>query len=251
MAKQNLTEKPRKGKSIQSRLILLLLFILIPVLAIQSYIYYETYQVSRAAELHANLEIAHTVAKGFDSFIKDIIHQELALGRIITSAKHMTGKDINGLLEETSQNYMTVRDFTWIDAQGIALYSSNPDLLGRHLQDRSYFRDIVNGREWIVGELVLSKSTKKPVFGVSCGIRDNKGILLGIVLGVVIPEKLGVRLAVEKSEGRTFALVDNKGALVFHHPAVNHTWKERKNFLKLLPQFKDALQGKEVTSTIL
>lgn len=250
MAEQNLNEKLKKGKSIQSRLNLLLLLILIPVLAIQSYIYYENYQASRAAELQANLEMAHAVAKGFDSFIKDIIHQELALGRIITSTKHMTGKDINGLLEETSQNYSTVRDFTWLNAQGVAIHSSNPDLIGRHLNDRSYFRDIVNGREWTVGELVLSKSTKKPVFGVSCGIRDKKGILLGIVLGVVIPEKLDVRLGVEKSEGRAFALVDNKGALVFRHPAGDQTWEERKNWLKLFPEFGDALHGKEVTATV-
>lgn len=245
-----MTEWPKKGKSIQSRLILLLLLILVPVLAMQSYIYYENYQASRTAELQTNLEIAHAVAKGFESFVKDVIHQELAIGRAITSSRRMAAKDINRLLE-TSQDYVAVRDFTWLNAKGVVVYSSNPGLIGIDCSDRSYFRDIINGREWTVGELIIAKTTKKPAFGISRGIRDDKGILQGIVFGVVIPEKLGARLAVERSEGRTFALVDNKGALVFRHPAVDQTWEERKNWLKLFPELKEALRGKEVISTVL
>jgi hypothetical protein len=80
----------KKGKHIQSRLILLLLFILIPVLAIQAYIYYESYQARRAEALQSNLELARVLAKAFESFLQDILHQELAIGLAITSSSPIT-----------------------------------------------------------------------------------------------------------------------------------------------------------------
>ena len=77
---------------------MLLLFILIPVLAIQAYIYYDSYQARRAAELQANLEIARAVANTFSSFVEDVIHNELVIGLAITSSQPMASKDITRLL---------------------------------------------------------------------------------------------------------------------------------------------------------
>ena len=223
----------KKGKSIQSRLIMLLLFILIPVLAIQAYIYYDSYQARRASELQANLEIARALAKAFESFVQDVIHQELAIGLAITSSRPMTSKDITRLLE-TSRDYVAVRDFTWMNPKGVAIYSSNPAMIGINYSDRSYFREIANGREWMVSELIIAKTTGEPVFGISRGIRDGKGALLGIVVAAIIPEKLDAGLAVERSKGGGHALVDNKGMLVYRYPAINATWEER-NWLKRIP----------------
>jgi hypothetical protein len=61
-------------------------------------------------------------------------------------------------------------------------------MVGANNSDRAYFREIAHGREWTVGELVLARTTGKPVFGISRGIRDEKGTLLGVVVATVIPE---------------------------------------------------------------
>ena len=238
----------RKGRSIQSRLILLLLLILIPVLAIQSYMYYDSYQTRRTSELQANLEIARLLAKAFESFVQDVIHQELAIGVAITSSQPMPSRDITRLLG-TSRDDVAVRDFTWINPKGVAIYSSNPAMIGINYGDRSYFREIVNGRDWMVGELVIAKSTGEPVFGISRGIRDGKGTLLGIVFASIIPEKLDAQLAVERSKGGGYAIVDNKGMLVYRYPAIEATWEER-NWLKPYPEFGEALKGKEIATTV-
>lgn len=238
----------KKGRSIQSRLIMLLLFILIPVLAIQAYIYYDNYQTRRASELQANLEIARLLAKAFESFVQDLIHQELAIGLAITSSQPMTSKDITRLLE-TSRDYVAVRDFTWLNTKGVAIYSGNPAMIGNNYSDRSYFREIVNGREWAVSELIISRTTGEPIFAISRGIRDGNGALLGIVFAVIIPEKLDTRLAVERSEGGGYTLVDNKGMLVYRYPAIQATWEER-NWLKPYPEFGEALKGKEIATTV-
>jgi signal transduction histidine kinase len=236
-----------KRRSIQSRLILLLLFILIPVLAIQAYMYYDNYQTRRASELQANLEIARAVAKTFESFVQDIVHHELVIGLAITSSQPMTSKDITRLL--ISSQGFAVRDFTWMNPNGDAIYSGNPAVLGKNYSDRSYFRDVANGREWTVSELVISRATGKPVFGISRGIRDEKGTLLGVVVAIIIPEELDVRLAVERGKGGGHALVDQKGMMVYRYPAINATWEER-NWLKLYPAFEEVLKGKEFSASV-
>ncbi|HVO68213.1 MAG TPA: ATP-binding protein [Syntrophales bacterium] len=238
----------KKGRSIQSRLILLLLLILIPVLIIQAYIYYDSYQTRRASELQANLEIARALAKTFESFVQDVIHQELAIGLAITSSQPMTFEDITRLLE-TSRDYVAVRDFTWLNPKGVAVYSSNPDMIGKNYSDRSYFRYVTSGRVWMVSELIIAKTTGEAVFGISRGIRNGKGALLGIVFAAIIPEKLDARLAVERSKGGGYAIVDNKGMLVYRYPAISATWEER-NWLKQYPEFEEALKGKEIATTV-
>ena len=104
----------KRGRSIQSRLIVFLLLILIPVLAIQAYMYYDSYQTRRASELQANLEIARAVANTFQSFVEDVLHHELVIGLAITSSQPMTPRDITRLLT-SSQGYEAVRDFTWMN----------------------------------------------------------------------------------------------------------------------------------------
>ena len=234
----------KKGTSIQSRLILLLLCVLIPVLAIQAYIYYDNYQDRRGLEFRANLEIARAVAKSFESFVQDVLHQELAIGLAITSSQPMTPRDITRILN-SSRDDVAVRDFTWLNPKGDAIYSSSPAMIGINYSDRSYFRDVVNGREWMISELMIAKTTGKPVFGISRGIRDGKGALLGIVFAVIVPEKLEARLAVERRKGGGHALIDNKGMLVFRYPAINATWEER-NWLRQYPRLEKILKGEEL-----
>jgi PAS domain S-box-containing protein len=238
----------KKARSIRSRLILLLLSILIPVLAIKVYIYYENYQARRAAEIQANLEMARAVAKSFESFIQDVLHQELAIGLALTSSQPMTARDVTRLLE-TSRDYVAVRDFTWMNAKGVVVYSSNPAMVGIDYSDRSYFREVAKGREWMVSELIIGKTSGKPVFGISHGIRDGKGALLGVVFAAIIPEKLDARLAFERGKGGGHALVDNKGMLVYRYPAITATWEERY-WLKIYPEFEAALKGKEIAATV-
>ena len=227
---------------------MLLLFILIPVLAIQAYIYYDDYQARRALEFQANLEVARAVARTFESFVQDVILHELVIGLAITSSQPMASEDITRLLISSPSN-VAVRDFTWLNPKGNAIYSGNPAVVGNSYSDRSFFRDVANGREWAVGELVISRATGKSIFGVSRGIRDEKGSLLGVVVAIIIPENLDARLAVERGKGGGHTLVDSKGMLVYRYPAINPTWEER-NWLKQYPEFEEVLKGQEITKTV-
>lgn len=226
-------------------MILLLLFVLIPILAIQAYVYYDTYRDQRASALQNNLELARAVAKSFEMFVHDVLRTEHAMGLAITSSAKMTPGDIIRLLE-TSSNYPAVRDFTWLNPEGVAMYSNNPTIAGTDFSDRSFVRDVIGGRKWAVGELVIGKLFGKPVFGISRGIRDDKGNLLGVVFAAIVPQKLDTQLAVERGKGGAISIVDHQGILVYRYPAIDIPWEER-NWLKRFPEYADALRGKEVT----
>jgi PAS domain S-box-containing protein len=238
----------KRGKSIQSRLAMLMLLFFVPVVGLQAYVYYDSYRVRRASEFQANLEVARAVASTFESFVQDVIHHELLIGRAITSSQPMTPADVTRLLT-SSPGYDAVRDFTWMNPAGDAIYSGNPGVVGQNYSDRPYFREIADGREWTVSELLISRATEKPVFGIARGIRDDKGRLLGVVVAMIIPDSLNARLAIERQKGGGHALVDHKGMLVYRYPAINPTWEER-NWLKQYPEYEEVLKGQEITTTV-
>jgi PAS domain S-box-containing protein len=238
----------KKWGSIQSRLFILLLSIFIPVLAVQGYLYYDRYQALKGSEFQANLEIARAASTAFGSFIANIIDQELSIGLAITSSQRMLPSDINRLLKGSRDN-TAVRDFTWMNPAGEAIYSSNDAMIGRNYSDRSYFREVADGREWKVGELIFAKTTGEEVFGISRGIRDDKGALLGIVFAAIVPEKLVHILAFERSKDAGVSLIDSKGIHVIRWPKTEYTWEQR-NWLKHYPIIAEVLAGNEATSIV-
>jgi PAS domain S-box-containing protein len=239
--------KRTKGTGVQNWLTLLLILVLLPLFILQGYRYYDRYQEKQEEALQANLEIARAVAISFESFVQDVLRQELAIGLAITSSTKMTPGDIIRLLE-TGRDYPAVRDLNWLNPEGRILYSSNPAMAGADASDRSYFRDVVNGREWAVSELIIGKVSGKPTFVISRGVRDNKGNLLGVIFAAILPEKLDAQLAIERGKGGGISLVDRQGMLVYRYPAIDTTWEER-NWLRQYPEYEKVFMGKEISRT--
>jgi PAS domain S-box-containing protein len=239
----------KRGRSIRSRLILLLILILIPVLAIQAYMYYGAFQERKAAELRSNLEIARAVAKSFDTFVRDVLRLELAVGFALTSSPGSNRKDQNRILLKTREDNPELWEIFWVSPKGVVLSATGTQFLGINFADREYFKKIVAGREYVISDLLLSRTTRKPSFTISRAIRDKKGLLIGVVTIGILPERLDKALGVERFKGGGLAIVDSKGMLTFRYPVIETTWEER-NWLKQYPQFGDALKGKEVSATV-
>lgn len=237
------------SQSIQTRLFLLLLIALLPTLVIQCYIYYDRYETRRVEELQANLEVARSVSMTFDAFVKDVLGDELTLGLAATSSPSLSSGDFARILRESASENPAIRNYTWGSPEGRVLASTlSPS--GTDFSYRSSFREIVSGREWVVSDLILSRTTGEPVFSISRGIRDEKGSLLGIVTAVVVPDRLDRVLAVERTKGAGVSLIDSKGMIVYRHPATEYTWEQRNWLLKTYPELEDALKGREIATTI-
>ena len=239
----------RRWKSIQSRLLLLLLLVLVPVVAIQTYMYYALFQERKAATLQTNVELARGVVKTFERFVQEVLHQELSIGLALTSYQKLSPEAQNRILLRSHADNPGIWEIFWANPSGVVLAATGPQFLGMRLGDRDYFSKIVAGQDYVISDLLLSRTTAKPSFTISRGIRDEQGVLLGIVIASILPERLDEELGVKRILGGGFALVDTKGMMVYRYPAIEATWEER-NWLKQYPQFADALKGKEAEATV-
>ncbi len=247
MASERTASKGSLG--IQSRLIVLLLVMLIPIMTIQAFIYYDRYQTRRVEELNANLEVARAMGRAFDAFIQDVLHHELAIGIAATGPSPLTYEALTRLLEKSAREVPAVRDFFWFSPQGRVLACSTSKAVGMDGSDRTWFKELTSGREWVVNDLDRSKLTGEPTFAICRAIRDDEGVLLGLVVAAIVPERLDSVFALHRPGDAGVSLLDSKGMHVYRYPTTKYTWEQR-NWLKLYPAVGEALKGKDVAATV-
>ncbi len=233
------------GMGIQKRLLLLPLVVLVPLLLVQGFTYYEWFQERKEAEMRANLELARTVAKTFDAFVKEVLQTELAIGMAATSSPALLLNDLRSILAQATKANPALRNFSWVSPEGRVLASGNPRFENVNISKTDYYAKIRSGREWVVGDLIASQVTGKLVFTISRGIRDSKGNLLGIVGTFVLPDRLNKVLLVDRSKDAGVSLIDSKGIHVYRYPAMGYT-SEQRNWFKHY-----VLKGKEVATTVV
>ncbi len=234
-------------RGIRGKLLLLLLVVLLPILLIEAFVYYQRFETRKSEELRANLELARAVAKNFDIFVQDLVHTELVVGLALTASQQITESDRNRILDESQAENPAVRSIFWMNDQGLVIASSLRSYVGFNLSDRSFFQRVKEGQKWAVSELIVGRATNKPGFTVSRGIRNKEGELLGIVAAAIEPDRLDTVLGVERARDAGLSLIDNKGMHVYRHPVTEYSWEQR-NWLNLYPIIQDSLEGREVTT---
>ena len=231
-------------RGIRGRLFLLLLIVIIPVLVIEAFIYHKRFEARKSEELQANLEVARAVAKNFETFVLDIVHSQLVIGLAFTPSQPLTAQDQNRILDRFQRDNPVTRSAFWVDPRGLIVASSLRTYIGFDVSDRSFYREIVAGRDWGVSELIVGKATGKPAFTISRGIRSEQGKLLGIVAASIEPDRLDSVLGVERLKDAGVSLIDNKGMHVYRYPITEYTWEQR-NWLRLYPVLEHVLKGEE------
>ena len=235
---------------IRGRLILFLLIVLVPVLFIEAFLYYRTFETRKSEELLANLEVARAVAKSFDTFVQDIVHSELIIGLAFTASRPMTDRDRNRILDHFQADIPAVRSVFWVNPGGRIVASSLKAYIGFDVSERSFVKDIIAGRDWAISELIVGKATGKPAFTVSRGIRNEQGELLGVVGAAIEPDRLDSVLGVARSKDAGISLVDHKGMHVYRYPPMGYTMEQR-DWLKHYPVIGDAMKGRDVLASVI
>ncbi len=231
--------------SIKGRIILVLLVVLIPIFVIQGYMYYDVFRDRREEELSDNLEIGRAVGRAFDGFIHSVLRQELSIGLAATASPPLSAQALTRLLEKSAKELVAVQRLSWVDPNGHALASSLPIDFGLSIADHEYFQEILSGRTWVVGDLIITKTELLPLFTICRAVRDEKGALLGIVLATVDPERLDDVLAVKRRSKSSISVIDRKGMMVYQYPHVTLTWEQRK-WVEALPILRRSLEGEEL-----
>lgn len=209
---------------------------------------YEMFQKRRSEEIQANMEMARAVADTFSSFVRDVLHHELAVGISLTQPRPLSTADINRVLKANQAEHSGISYMHWINPQGIVTASTEAGAIGTTRFENSYFREMVAGRKWVLTELYISRITGKPVFAIARRVTDEKGVLQGIVTAGIDPEDLGRVISINRVGEGAVTLADKYGRGVYRSPSINWDWKKR-DLLNRYPVLRTALAGKEVAST--
>lgn len=234
---------------IHARIFLLLLAVIVPVMLLQASSYYGRFNSQRSQELQANLEIARAVEQTFGTFVNDVVHQELAIGIGVTLS-NASEEEKSLILDEINSEYPAIRDFSWLDPFGRVTASSDRSLIGTELGDQAYVRQIVGGKEWVLGRLMPSKSSGRPTFAISRGIRDKANVMRGIVVATVVPEKLDMMSTIERAGQGGVIVIDDRGMVVYSYPEMLWNWADR-DLTRSFPNILKASKNKETTATVL
>jgi PAS domain S-box-containing protein len=212
------SSRRRSSFGIGATLVALILSILLPILAAEVFIYSKRFEKRVQEEHNTNLEVARVFGKMFEALIHDILRQESAIGVFIGRSVSPTSAEARRILEDSSKDFDFILDFNWVDPEGRVLASSNPDFIGVETADRSFFRDLISGSDWVVSDLIQSKRTGESIFVIGRAIRDEGGIFLGFVMARIVPDRLDPVLAFERPGGATTCLLDTRGELVYSYP---------------------------------
>jgi signal transduction histidine kinase/ActR/RegA family two-component response regulator len=230
-------------------LLLLLAILMLPVLLVQALIYHTRFDTRRALEYQANLELARAVARSFEGYVRDVLHQQQAIGRaLVVRSPAPSPEEAQEILAASADEYASVTLYSWIDANGRLVASSQPvaSAVGEH----PYVREVVEGRPWVVSDLMQDPVTGDPTFVIARGIRDADGRVQGVIAAAVDPRRLGTALAIPRDEQGAVALIDRRGRGVYRYPEIDLLWEQR-DWLATQPIIGPALAGREVTGTFV
>ena len=217
---------------IRARLFLLVSLLLLPLLLLLAWIYYQNYETQRSYTQQTELEIAQGVGTTFGAFVDGIRREELALGEAIVAFCKGDMVKITNLLQKAAMNYPSVRNLSWAAPDGTVLASSMPEAVGRSYRDRTYFQRIVSGATWSIGDLSSSgRIVETPTTAIATALRNPDGTLAGVVVAGLEPTRLGeVTLTQRRATGSAYAIFDSKGTLVYHNQISSPSWEERQRW---------------------
>jgi PAS domain S-box-containing protein len=218
---------PRRApglRTVRARLVLLIAICFVPLGVGELYLARRLWVHARHAELEANREVAQAVALVFEGFVLAISQHAQTLG-LALQALSPESAAAGELLAEAEGAYPSVREFLWVDANGVVRASSHAEALELDVGDRDYFAELARGRDVVVSDLVRAKLGGEPVFVIGRALRGRGGALRGAVLAVVDPGALSQRVfPLERGASGSFGLLDRSGRVVFRSPPPGRGW---------------------------
>lgn len=182
--------------------------------------------------------VAAQLSDKVDQVIQSRVDMVRTLAKLPQMAK-MDAGELNSVLKSVKDNNEDIDAAGIINSAGMQIArSDNSNLLD--LRDRSYFKEAAAGREYVVSEVLISKTTQKPIVVVSAPIRENgnfKGVIhLSLKLDAVVNL---VNSTIIGTTGYAF-IVDGTGRVVAHP---NQQYSVEQKDMTSLPPVSEGMAG--------
>ena len=215
---------------IRERLFLLITVVLLPSLLMLGWIYYQRYETRRDEALQTEFEVAQGVAATFAAQIDDVRRMNNTVGQALITFAPLRPEKATRLLTQASAEYKTVHTLNWASPEGVILASSEPRLLGKNIAGQRYFRNILAGRDWVLGNLTANDliGQDRPIFSVATAIRGDDRTLRGVMVAGIEPARLEeLSRFAQRPAGGDYIIFDRAGVVVFRSPESPQRWEDR------------------------
>ncbi|MCE5333418.1 MAG: PAS domain S-box protein [Desulfobacteraceae bacterium] len=231
--------------TIRGRFCLLLLLIFIPMILMQSILYWKEIREVRKDKIRWSVQTARTVSKAFVFFVENILQQEAAIGAAATVSPALRAQDLERLLARSVEATRGILSYAWVSPDGTTVASSDLRAIGAERQESVCLESIKSGRDSAMSGLFIDSRSERPTFSICRGVRGRNGMLLGIVSALIRPDHLDRILPIDAVGESRLSIIDSSGLIVYLHPFSHLEWEDRKR-LSTAPQIRQALEGRDV-----
>ena len=166
------------------------------------------------------------VSLSFQGYVKSMGNLGLAIGDQVSTTLPANPQKANEIMRSFRLKIDSVSRIAYISPEGIVLAGDPADVMaGVNLSDREYFRRIRAGEDVVLSEVLESRFTGQPAFGVWRAIRDNGRLRGAVLLGVDADQFVNLFGSGEKDEA--LILLDQHGVIAYHSRHPNLSWKDR------------------------
>lgn len=217
-----------KINRIKLRMILLIFITLVP-LSILKFTEVTNQIDSRVeAEIVSSQDFAEAINSTFMNFLEKTWLSQYAMGNAIVTNPNLSNKEIEQYFKNVALGDKTFIRSYWANPQGIITTSLNPLAVNIDLSKREFIKEIISGKEKVIGNLEHSVIDGILIVPIARGIRVD-GELKGIIINSIEASSMKDIIPINRiREGSTFGLVDRNATLVYRLGSGYMSMEERK-----------------------
>ncbi|HWV98612.1 MAG TPA: ATP-binding protein [Candidatus Acidoferrum sp.] len=205
--------------SFRSRLLVLILFIVIPALGIALHANFEQRRIEKARVREGALAISKLAASKQEDFIKDAQQLLATLTQfpfLLLATNQSFAETHLSNLRRLLPDYAT---FGLIETNGMAFCSSNPTNVSVYLGDRSYFRRVLQTGRFSIGDFQIGRFSGERVVDFGYPVRDEQGGLRRVLFASLKLSRLSEAIApIQVPTGGAVTVMDRSGNVLARSP---------------------------------
>jgi signal transduction histidine kinase len=203
-----------KKDSIRFKFLILLIAILFPLAALQSVNIIDDYNYEIKSEIDGLESLSESISTSFMNYIDNIWVIEEAIGVYLMYDGNFSKPDTSTALNYFKEKQKGIISIAVLDPEGKILASSEWNDINGSLLPRSYVKEIINGKDKVISNLIVNNSGKYFI-SVVRAIR-TEGILEGMVAAFINTDELEIRLPdIKTDQNKSFLLIDRNGMIVY------------------------------------
>ncbi len=186
--------------------------------------------------------IVGQLSSDVDQLIKNKVDMVKTLANI-PQAVRMDGAELNAMLKSIKEKNPDIDVTAVTDSNGMQIARSDDNKLV-NMGDRAYIKEVVAGKEFAVSEVLIGKTSGKPLVVTAAPIKEN-GKIKGVAYIAISLSSLGDLIKSVKAGTTGYSyIVDSKGKVVAHP---DEQYSKEQKVLSDLPPVRESLSGKTGT----